>query len=438
MNRQRARVLLIAEAANPEWVSVPLVGWSLARALGEIVTGHLVTQTRNREAIERAGWLEGRDFTIVDTEDIGRPIWLSGVWLKKVTGLGWTTSTALSVLPYYLFEKRLWDRFGPAIERGDYDVVHRITPLSPTTPSLIAHRCHSAGVPFVWGPINGGVAWPKEFSDVLRAEGEWLSYVRDAHRLLPYYRSTRSDAAAILVGSKSTWSELVPHHERCVYIPENAVDPARFGAPAAPPERGPLRAAFIGRLVPYKGADMLIQAAAPLVRDGRLEIEIMGDGPQRSELERLIQSEGVSQGVHLRGWIAHTELHNILRSCHLFAFPSVREFGGGAVLEAMLLGVPPVVADYAGPAELVTDSTGFRVPIGPRSEVVAGFRRVLGELAADRSRLPALGARARERVLDWFTWERKASQVSAVYDWVRGLSPKPDFGMPFGDNRPVV
>lgn len=433
MSQDTPRVLLIAEAANPEWVSVPLVGWSLAKALSRIVRGHLVTQTRNREAIVRAGFREGHDFTIVDTEDFGRPLWLAGVWLKKVTGLGWTTSTALSVLPYYLFEKRLWDEFGSRIEQGEFDVVHRITPLSPTSPSLIARRCRRAGVPFVWGPVNGGVAWPKGFGDVLRAEGEWLSYVRNAHQLLPAYRSTRTDAAALLIGSRSTWAEFEPYHERCVYLPENAVEPERFGEPSPPPASGPLRAAFIGRLVPYKGADMLIQAAAPLIREGKIELEIMGDGPQRAELEQLVDREGVRAGVKLRGWIAHTELHATLRSCHVFAFPSVREFGGGAVLEAMLLEVPPIVADYAGPAELVTDETGFRVPIGAREQVIDGFRNVLGELALDRSRLPAIGKRARQRVLDWFTWERKAEQVSAVYDWVRGRRGKPDFGMPFPD-----
>lgn len=428
----RPRVLLVAEAANPEWPSVPLIGWCLARALSEVVDAHVVTQVRNVAALERAGWKEGTQFTALDTEAVAGPTYRAGEALRRLTGLGWTTTTAFAALPYYHFEHVLWLRFGDAIRGGRFDLVHRVTPLTPTIPSPIASRCRAAGVPFVLGPLNGGVAWPAEFEGVRRQEGEWLSYLRNAHRLLPWYRSTRRDAAAILVGSRATWEQLEGHHARCIYLPENGIDLTRFPGRERAPALPPLRVAFVGRLVPYKGADMLLEAVAPQVRAGKIAVDVVGDGPQRGDLEQKVRAEGLSDGVTLHGWLEHADVQRVLGGCHVLGFPSVREFGGGVVLEAMAMGVVPVVVDYAGPAELVTHETGYRVALGPREQLVERFRTALGGLAADPASLQAMGERARRRVEDLFTWEAKARQVEAVYRWVMGRAPRPDFGMPFG------
>jgi alpha-maltose-1-phosphate synthase len=431
------RPLVIAEAANPEWPSVPLVGWNLGRALVERAGAHLVTQIRNRAALERAGWREGREFTALDTERVARPAYLLSRALQRL-GLGWTVDTAIAALPYYEFERQVWRRFGEAIRAGRYDLVHRITPLTPTIPSPIARRCARAGTPFVWGPLNGGVRWPREFETVRRAEGEWLSYVRGAHRLLPGFRATRDSAAATLVGSCATREQFQAWAGRTVYLPENGIDPLVFHAPRAVREPGPLRVVWVGRLVPYKGADMLLEAAAPMIRSGRLRVEIVGDGPERPALERLIDQEGLGGGATLTGWVGQQEVAARMRRADVFGFPSVREFGGGVVLEAMALGLAPVVLGYAGPDELVSDSTGFRIPMGPRQEVVEGFREVLDTLAARPELAAAIGDRARRRVERWFTWEAKVDQVMQVYEWVLGRRGRPDFGMPFPDDRAVA
>ena len=98
------------------------------------------------------------------------------------------------------------------------------------------------------------------------------------------------------------------------------------------------------------------------------------------------------------------------------------------VLEAMALGVVPVIADYAGPGELVTPETGIKVPMGRRDQVVAGFRAALVRLIAAPEQIPALSVAALRRVEEHFTWDRKARQIGAVYDWVlnpRGPIPQP-------------
>lgn len=429
MTGRRRRALLIAEAANPEWVSVPLVGWSLVNALRGVADVHLVTQVRNRAAILRAGLEEGRDFTAIDSEAVARPMHRASELLRMGRGKGWTTSTAIASLTYPYFERLVWRRFGAGIRAGAWDVVHRITPLTPTTVSPVAAKVARAGVPFVLGPLNGGVPWPAGFDAERRREREWLSYVRGAYRLLPGRARMLRSTAAILAGSRHTAGELPAWvQDRVVYLPENAIDPARFPLCAAQDVSGPLRGVFVGRLVPYKGPDMALEAALPLLRDGRMELDIVGDGPMLADLRATAARAGVEGAVTFHGNVPHVRVGEILSGANLLVFPSIREFGGGVVLEAMATGVVPLVVDYAGPGELVTPETGFAVPIGPRAAIVAAVRDRLAALAADPSCLPALGRAAESRARALFTWDAKARQVTQVWDWATGRrADRPSF-----------
>jgi starch synthase len=120
----------------------------------------------------------------------------------------------------------------------------------------------------------------------------------------------------------------------------------------------------------------------------------------------------------------------VLASGHVLLFPSIREFGGGVVLEAMAGGVVPVVVDYGGPAEIVDESSGYRIPLASSDDSAARITNILQELCASPERFEALSAGAKERIRTSYTWEAKAQASLSVYRHVTGLAGRPSLDPP--------
>lgn len=419
-------VLLLADDCNPDWPSLPVVGFKAARALADEVDLTVATHIRNRSAIERDG-LGRAAVEYIDNEYIARPAHWLGKVLRGGTAVGWTTNVALGYLPYLAFEREVWKVFRHELEAGMFDVVHRLTPMSPTLPSFLAKR---SPVPFVLGPLNGGLKWPIEFRSVRRREREWLTTVRRMHRWLPYYRSTYRSSAAILTGFKHT-QEDVPEfcHRRCIDFPEVGVDPDLFRRRTVPrPRSGPLTILFAGRLVPYKCPDVTVLAFARSAALKRHRLVVVGDGPEMGRLQSLVDRHRLHGCVELRGWTDQAGVAAAMGESDIFAFPSIRELGAGALVEAMASGLACVVVDYGGPGGLVRPGLGVKVPLGNRDELATRFVRELESLVAAPERVRDMGRRAQEFVLTELTWAAKARKTVAAYRWALGEQVgKPEF-----------
>jgi glycosyltransferase involved in cell wall biosynthesis len=150
-----------------------------------------------------------------------------------------------------------------------------------------------------------------------------------------------------------------------------------------------------------------------------------------SELREIVAKEKIGNGVRLAGWVEHANVQNWLVEADLFTFPSVREFGGAVALEAMAVGLVPIVMDYGGPGELVTPKTGFLLPMGTRPQIVERLRSLLTHLCDHPEEIDARSGAALRRAHEQFTWPAKARQIVQVYDWVLGRrANRPHFAIP--------
>lgn len=412
-------MLLLADDCNPDWPSLPVVGFKMCRAIAEHADVVVATHVRNRASIVRVG-IGNATVEYLDNEYVASPLYKFATLVRGGENAGWTTKVALGYPSHVAFEYEAYRRFRDALRSGRFDVVHRVTPMSPTMPSPMASWSR---VPFVLGPLNGGLRWPDQFTSELIREREWFVYLRGACRWLPYYRSTYRDASAILAAFKHTSDDLpASARERVIEFPEIGIDPELFAAP--PVRRLAERSTFlfVGRLVPLKCVDVLVEAfsQSELLRAQRLLV--VGDGPERTRLEAMVRSRGLGQSVQMTGWKTQAEVGQLMRQADVFVFPSIRELGAGVVVEAMACGLPCIVVDYGGPGGLVSDAVGIKVRLGDKPSLVRSFARAMESLSRDPVRRREMGCAASSHAIEEYSWDAKARKMLRVYEWVLGRS----------------
>jgi glycosyltransferase involved in cell wall biosynthesis len=344
--------------------------------------------------------------------------------------------TAASYPLQVAFEWRAWRQLRRRIYGGDFDVVLRILPIVPVLPSPFAHFLRKGPIPFVLGPLNGGLPWPEGFPQLdtqRRQPGYWVSRLRGCYRYMPFARSTYQKAAAIIAGSSHTFSEFATYRDKLFFVPgENGLESSLFEARsnAARGKERQLMMVFVGRLIPLKACDIALRGAARLLRAGAAQLTVVGDGPERANLQELAISLGIERAVTFTGWVERADVLKHLAQADVFIFPSLREFGGAVVFEALAMGAVPVVADFGGPGDTVTPEVGYKIGLTNEADFVRKLETVLDRLALDSHHLEMLRQRGMAYAREHLTYEAKARAVSGVLQWVTGNGPKPDLHPP--------
>jgi glycosyltransferase involved in cell wall biosynthesis len=153
---------------------------------------------------------------------------------------------------------------------------------------------------------------------------------------------------------------------------------ARLPAAAPTPNGVPL---FVcaGQLIPRKGTDLLIHALAVYRRQfGPCALWVIGDGPERESLIQLSRSLGVEQEVTFLGAVDHEVLKGGLQACDAFVFPTLQDFVGRVVVEALTAGTPVVVSPMTGAVGTIVHDGVNGIVVDPRdaSALAGAMRRV--------------------------------------------------------------
>lgn len=330
-------------------------------------------------------------------------------WLEKV----WPPSY------YYTYERWHRDALAYAAEldaREHFDLVHQVNLAGYRSPGFL----WKLGKPLVWGPLGGlnNTPWLLLPSlgvrdalflaarNVLNSFQKRWGYAANvyARRAGAVFASTEAGAEEV----RSLWGLDAD------YICEVGVSGPTRDAKTLPGHRPgtPLKVAWVGVFEARKALPVLFAAAAQCPHP--LELHIIGTGSKAAKWRRLAAAlPGRHQAV-FHGSIPHSEVFEILNSCHVFSITSVRDDTSSVLMEALSMGLPIIAPDHCGFASVVNETCGIKLPLSTYGRYVADYAAALAHLAeteTHRARL-AEGALARSSE---YSWERKMQKLEGLY-----------------------
>ena len=302
-----------------------------------------------------------------------------------------------------VYPQALWTQLRRGLGRFDVvvDVQNGIpfaSTLAGRTPVVVlVHHVHREQWPVVYGPVRSRIGW-------------WLES-RAAPRL---YRGSRYVAV-----SRATRDELVDLgvERAAISVIHNGVQrPVRDPDPDDAP-----RILVLGRLVPHKRVEHVLEAAAVLLRrHPGLRVSVVGDGWWADELVTAADRLGVADVVDFLGFADEATKHAELARAWVLALPSLKEGWGLVVLEAAGYGVPTVgYASAGGVAESVVDDV-----TGLLADDQEQFTEQLDRLLSDADLRRRLGYAAEARTWE-FGWDTAARSFARVLAEAAGRAVPP-------------
>jgi glycosyltransferase involved in cell wall biosynthesis len=407
------RILISAYACAPASGSEPGVGWNWAVQAAR--HGHdvvVVTRSNNRSAIDT--YLRDEDIPNLTFVYVDIPFLAN---LKSRIGY-----RALHAY-YYIWQVRLGLVARRLHATHPFDVIHHITFVNDWMPSGLA----AVRAPFIWGPIGGSThVMPPGFDPTL-TESRRFERMRSGAQLLlgrldPFVALTRRRSDVILTYTDEALDG-IPERLRVksrsiVHIGVSISDALIEGAAMKPPPSSPFTIVTGGRLVHWKGFDLLLEGFANFAKSSPSDAQlwITGEGPTRARLESYSARSGIADRVHFIGQLeTRDDVLRVVALGHLYALPTLRDGPPTAILEAMVMAKPILCLDLGATRELVPDFAGFKIPVTDRAQVVEGISDALSWAATHYEETVAMGEAARTYVLERHNWDRIGDEVDAIY-----------------------
>lgn len=407
------KLLLSAVACDPFGGSEGIYGWHVVSALAKEHDCFVITSGDNLPSLERANQLGM----------VPRNLKFRFIGQAKPCHANRLIARLESWLRFFFFLKRLLSLARSWHAEESFDLAQHIT----YTTWRFASPLRRLKIPFVWGPISGTEPFPASCLSTLSFSSFCFEILRSAQSWValksPAIRACARKAFCIPVPHRQAWQFLqrLRGHEEGIFIchnfffTEERIQWLRACRHVTPPDR-PLRAFAAGNLEGRKGIAIALHSLFLAKSAGvRVEYQVTSLGPEFHHLLKLVRKLGLEDQVKLGQRFDSADYPAALGSFDLCLLPSLRDGAGLSIMEAMLAGCVPIVADWCGPAEFVTPECGFKITVGTPKKMAQEIARILCELHKNRPRVLQKGMLARERIVSSYNERQFLECMNDVY-----------------------
>jgi len=407
------KLLLSAIACDPLGGSEGIYGWYVVNALAREHECHVITELGYRNNIESA-ILAGMvphsvHFRYISTGTTYHPIRL----IARVQS--WNR--------YQKFQQSLLSVAEAWHREVNFDLAQHVTYTSWRVPSPLL----KLGLPFVWGPLSGTEIFPGSCLGSLSLQSRFFEMARSIQTRLalrnPRIQECARRAALIPVPHRQAAEFMAKLRgsysgvELChnFFFPDQRIAALKPTRKTMETNR-PLRAFAAGNLEGRKGVAIALEAIAVAKKRGvRVEYRVTSRGPELEHLKRLARRLQISDQVVLGERFESEDFAAALGTFDLCLLPSLRDGAGLSIMEAMLAGCVPIVADWCGPAEFVTEECGFKVPVTNPGDMASRIADILCKLHGNRELIRSLGDAARERIKSAYNERQFLDSMNRYY-----------------------
>lgn len=393
------KVLLIAPNVDGTDVGEAFVAFKWAQALAELVDLTILSFQR-----------PGRECLAKQLPKASVVTWPEPAWARRNERLNAMLKPAWPVFSGHV---RRWIK--AAHKRGEcFDVAHQLMPQAARYASPLRHF----DTPYIIGPLGGALDTPGAFREEA-SNAPLFTRLRALDRFRfrydPWLRDTYSRSACVLGVAPYVRDVLSD-------VPLRRFEPVlELGIDRVAPNSnrdfraGQLKILHVGRGVRTKGLRDTVRAMAHLRDLGGVTLTSAGAGEEieacRAEAERL----GISDRITFLGKVPREKVEELYASHDVFCFPSFREPAGGVLYEAMRHGLPIITADRGGPAWIVDDLSGIKIPVTEPREFANDIASALRELATNTEKRLRMGQQAKAKVEREGLWPVKAAALVSLY-----------------------